>query len=96
MKRACGWILYDDPDYAVNQSFAAHIVQAAEKRGFVLETVLLSQLLPGMENGHPVCTFKGKSCRPDFIISRQRDSSLSEHFEGMGIAVSNNAKACRI
>ena len=96
MMKAHGWIVYNDEDYTANHAFADHMIQEAEKRGFGLEAALTSHLLPEMKNGKSVCRLQGQLCRPDFIISRQRDSFLSAHWESMGIFVSNNAKVCRI
>ena len=91
------WLLYDDIDYAVNQGFARMMQERGEPLGLDVQAVVLSQLVLGMdENGQPTCLRNGMSECPDAILSRQRDSLVSEHFERMGIPVFNNSKVCRI
>lgn len=91
------WLLYDDIDYAVNQGFARMMQERGEPLGLDVQAVVLSELTLGMDgNGQPTCLRNGKTARPDAILSRQRDSLISEHFERMGIPVFNNAKVCHI
>lgn len=91
------WLLYDDIDFAVNQGFARMMQERGEPLGLNVQAVVLSELVLGMdENGQPTCLHNGKTARPDAILSRQRDSLISEHFERMGIPVFNNSKVCRI
>ena len=91
------WLLYDDIDYAVNQGFARMLQERGEPLGLSVQAVVLSQLALGMdENGQPTCKRNGESARPDGILSRQRDSLISEHFERMRIPVFNNSTVCRI
>jgi len=91
------WLLYDDIDYAVNQGFARMMKERGEPFGLQVEAVLLSELALGMDgDGHTICQRNGVSVRPDTILSRQRDSLVSEHFERMGIPVFNNSLVCRI
>jgi len=91
------WLLYDDIDYAVNQGFARMMQERGEPLGLNVQAVVLSELVLGMdENGQPTCLRNGKTARPDAVLSRQRDSLVSEHFERMGVPVFNNSQVCRI
>ena len=91
------WLVYDDIDYAVNQSFARMMQERGEPLGLDVQAVVLSELVLGMtEDGQPFCLRSGVAARPDAILSRQRDSLISEHFERMGIPVFNNSLVCRI
>lgn len=91
------WLLYDDIDYAVNQGFARMMQERGEPLGLNVQAVVLSELVLGMdENGQPTCLLNGKTARPDAVLSRQRDSLVSEHFERMGVLVFNNSQVCRI
>jgi len=91
------WLLYDDIDYAVNQGFARMMQERGEPLDLDVQAVVLSELAPGMdENGQPTCLRNGEPARPDAVLSRQRDSLISEHFERMGIPVFNNSQVCRI
>lgn len=91
------WLLYDDIDYAVNQGFARMMQERGEPLGLDVQAVVLSELVLGMdENGQPTCLRNDAPARPDAILSRQRDSLISEHFERMGIPVFNNSLVCRI
>jgi len=91
------WLLYDDPDYAVNQSYAALMHERGAERGLDIETVLLSQLELRMdEEGVPYCLRNGKREKPHAVLSRQRSSLVSQHFERMGVPVFNNSLVCEI
>lgn len=91
------WLLYDDIDYAVNQGFARMMQERGLPLGLDVQAVVLSELVLGMdENGQPACLRNNVAARPDAILSRQRDSLISEHFERMGIPVFNNSLVCRI
>lgn len=91
------WLLYDDIDYTVNQGFARMMKERGEPFHLDVQPVLLSELTLGMsEKGQPTCLRNGIPARPDAILSRQRDTLISEHFERMGIPVFNNSAVCRI
>jgi len=91
------WLLYDDPDFAINQSYAAMMNERGQPYHLSIEAVLLSELTLCMdESGTPACLRNGIPERPDAILSRQRDALISEHFERMGIPVYNNARVCTI
>jgi len=91
------WLLYDDPDYAVNQSFARMMRERGEERGLVIEPVLMSEISLRMDaNGQPFCLRNGVPEKPEIILSRQRDAWVSEHFEWMGVLVFNNSLVCEI
>lgn len=91
------WLLYDDADYAVNQTYARMMRERGAERGLNIEPVLLSELTLGMtEQGEPACLRNGVSVKPHGILSRQRDTLISEHFERMGIPVFNNSRVCAI
>lgn len=91
------WLLYDDPDYAVNQSFAQMMRRSGQKYGLDIEAVLLSEVMLGMDSdGLPYCVRNGCPARPDAVLSRQRSSLISDHFEKMGVPVWNNARVCAI
>lgn len=97
MKQEAGYLLYDDRDYAVNQHFAEHMRREGQKRGLFIEPVLLSELQIGTtKEGIPYCYRNGDRVKPDFILSRQRHSFISNHFQLMGIPVYNNAKVCAL
>lgn len=91
------WLLYDDPDYAVNQGFARMMRERGEERGMVIEPVLLSEITLCMgQQGNPFCKRNGQIEKPQAILSRQRDALISEHFERMGVPVFNNSRVCTI
>lgn len=91
------WLLYDDPDYAVNKDYARLMAARGEERGLTIEPVLLSELTLGMNaQGQPTCLRGSQAARPDAILSRQRDPFVSGHFEGMGIPVLNDSMVCMI
>ena len=91
------WLLYDDIDFAVNQGFARMLKERGEKCELQIEAVLLSELSLCMDaNGAPYCLRNGENTSPHAVLSRQRDSLVSEHFERMGIPVFNNSLVCRI
>ena len=95
MKR--GWLLYDAGDLAINQDFAAYIIQKAWEYGMQLETVCTCQLTLGIaEDGMPLMYKNGLSETPDFVISRQRDALISRHLELAGAVVFNNAYVCQL
>lgn len=91
------WLLYDDPDFGINTGFAQMMQERGIPYGLDVEAVLLSELQLGMDvSGTPFCLRNGVSALPDAILSRQRSSLISEHFERMGIPVFNNARVCAI
>ena len=91
------WLLYDDPDYAVNQTFASMMRERGLERGLDIETVLLSEITLCMDGrGRPGCLRFGKPVKPEAVLSRQRDALISEHFERMGVPVFNNSRVCAI
>lgn len=91
------WLLYDDIDYAVNQGFGRMMKERGEALGLDVQPVVLSELVLGMdENGRHTCLRGGESARPEAVLSRQRDSLISEHFERMGVPVFNDSRVCRI
>ena len=91
------WLLYDDPDYAVNQGFASMMRERGAARGLTIEPVLLSEITLCMDaNGQPFCRRNGQTEKPQAILSRQRDALISEHFERMGVPVFNNSRVCAI
>ena len=91
------WLLYDDPDYQVNQSYARLMRERGASRGLNIETVLLSEIRLCMDaNGRPYCLHRGIPARPEAVLSRQRSALISRHFERMGVPVFNNALVCEI
>ena len=91
------WLLYDDPDYEVNQSYARLMRERGEERGLNIVTVLLSEIELRMDsNGRPYCLHRGDPACPAAILSRQRSALISRHFELMGVPVFNNALVCEI
>lgn len=91
------WLLYEDSDFAVNHRFANMMRTAGEARGLCVLPVLLSELTLAMDgDGRAYCLRNGVVDRPDAVLSRQRDSLISRHFEQMGIAVYNNSRVCAI
>lgn len=89
------WLLYDDQDYQRNRDFAALLAREGETRGLEVLPVLTSQLSLGMDAaGKPYAFASGQRRPPEAVISRQRSSFLSRHFEAMGIPVFNNATVC--
>lgn len=95
MKQVICYLLYDDADYAINQDFARMMREKGAKRGFYIQPVLLSQLQIGTSReGIPYCRLDGELAKPDLLLSRQRHSLISKHFEAMGIPVYNSALVC--
>lgn len=91
------WLLYDDADYAVNQTFAQMMRVSGRKYGLDVEAVLMSELSLRMDgNGVPFCLRAGRADTPQAVLSRQRDTLVSHHFELMGVPVWNNARVCAI
>ena len=91
------WLLYDDPDYEVNQSYARLMRERGEERGLNIVTVLLSEIELRMDShGRPYCLHRGDPACPAAILSRQRSALISRHFELMGVPVFNNALVCEI
>ncbi len=83
-----GWLLYADEDYALNRDFASMMEQEGQRRRIAVKTVLLSQW--------KALLAQGEGNYPGFVISRQRDASISRHLENLGIPVYNNAKVCEV
>ena len=95
MKRL--WLLYNDPDYAVNLEFARMMRERGKACSLSIEPVLLSELDLGMDrSGTPFCLRNGRPARPDAVLSRQRSSLVSAHLESMGIPVFNNSRVCAL
>ncbi len=91
------WLLYDDPDMETNRGFVSLMCEHAAKRGILLEPVRMSELCLGMdENGTPICLRNGSPAYPRAVLSRQRLSRVSVHFERMGVPVFNNARVCSL
>ena len=91
------WLLYDDPDYALNTGFAQLMRERGRERGLDVRPVCLSEIKLGMDaQGQAVCWRDGKAQRPQAVFSRQRDALVSRHFEAMGVPVFNNARVCRL
>ena len=79
-----GWLLYDEQDYAVNRMFVSHIQKKAKPLGIKLKLQLTEALcFPLTET-------------PDFVISRQRNHTLSVKLEENNITVFNCARVCEI
>ena len=47
-------------------------------------------------SGAPICLRAGSPARPRAVLSRQRDSLISFHFERMGVPVFNCSRVCAI
>jgi len=91
------WLLYDDADYAVNQTYAEMMQERGKTHGLDVQTVLLSELTLGMDaQGLPICLRHGLPFLPDAVLSRQRSCLVSQHFERMGIPVFNDSFVCSI
>lgn len=91
------WLVYDDHDFAVNQSFAQMMQEKGARFGLRIEPVLLGQLALAMDGqGRPYCLKDGIPCKPDAVLSRQRHAWISKHFERMGVPVYNNSRVCAI
>lgn len=95
MKR--GWLLYEENDLSQNRDFAAHMEKEGSKRNLAIETVRTAQLTMGIKAGGALFLRKdGRDALPDFVIARQRDAFTRAQFEGLGVPVFNNARACAI
>ena len=91
------WLLYEDGDYAVNRQYAQLMQERGREYGLDVQAVLLSELELGMDTqGLPVCLRSGVPALPHAVLSRQRSSLVSEHFERMGIEVFNDSFVCAI
>lgn len=91
------WLLYQDGDYAVNRAYAQMMQERGQCYGMDVQAVLMSELTLGMDGqGMPTCLRNGFADLPCAVLSRQRSSLVSEHFERMGIPVFNNSFVCSI
>lgn len=91
------WLLYDDPDYALNRDFAVSMHRKGLCHGWDIFPVCLSELTLGTAaNGFPFCLRKGVSVRPDAVLSRQRSALVSRHLELMNVPVFNGSRVCSI
>lgn len=89
------WLLYEDGDYAVNRQYAQMMQERGRVYGLDVQAVVLSELSLGMDaQGLPVCLRNGIPTLPHAVLSRQRCSLVSEHFERMGIPVFNDSFVC--
>lgn len=81
------WLLYDEADLAVNLGFVDLMRDRGRVRGLNIVPVTTQELTLGMDaSGAPVCLRAGVPARPRAVLSRQRDSLISFHFERMGVA----------
>lgn len=88
------WLLYDEADLAVNLGFVDLMRDRGRVRGLNIVPVTTQELTLGMDaSGAPVCLRAGVPARPRAVLSRQRDSLISFHFERMGVPCVNGA-AC--
>ena len=91
------WLLYEDGDYAVNRQYAKMMQETGQKYGLDVRPVVLSELSLGMDaQGLPFCLHRGLPALPRAVLSRQRSSLISEHFERMGIPVFNDSFVCTV
>ena len=91
------WLLYDEADLAVNLGFVDLMRDRGRVRGLNIVPVTTQELTLGMDaSGAPVCLRAGMPARPRAVLSRQRDSLISFHFERMGVPVFNGARVCAI
>lgn len=91
------WLLYDEADLAVNLGFVDLMRDRGRVRGLNIVPVTTQELTLGMDaSGAPVCLRAGVLARPRAVLSRQRDSLISFHFERMGVPVFNGARVCAI
>jgi gamma-F420-2:alpha-L-glutamate ligase len=92
-----GWLLYEEADLKQNQDFADHMTREGEKRGLAIQTVRTAQLELGVKAGGALMLRRdGRDALPDFVISRQRDSLVSEQFERLGVPVFNGSRVCAL
>lgn len=97
MPAAFCWLLYSAKDLAVNGDFAALVRRQGEKRGLLIEPVTLEELRLGVHaDGTPFCLRNHVPDRPSMVLSRQRHTLVSRHFEAMGVPVYNNARVCEL
>ena len=91
------WLLYDEADLALNLGFVELMRDRGHARGLDIVPVTTQELTLGMDaSGMPVCLRAGVPARPRAVLSRQRDSLISFHFERMGVPVFNSARVCAI
>jgi len=91
------WLLYDRPDFEANRDFASLMRERGEALGLSIAPVCLDELsLEIAEDGKPLCLRAGIPAHPRAILSRQRSSLVSFHFERMGVLVFNNSRVCAI
>lgn len=91
------WLLYDEADLALNVGFAELMRDRGQARGLDIVPVTTRELTLGMDpSGTPICLRDGVAARPRAVLSRQRSSLISFHFEQMGIPVFNSARVCAI
>ncbi|MEG0995452.1 MAG: ATP-grasp domain-containing protein [Clostridia bacterium] len=97
MREGNVWLLYGRADYALNRDYAALMQHEGEALRMRIEPVLVDELLPTMDAaGVPGMLRGNQPARPAAVLSRQRDSLLSEHFERMGVPVFNGSRVCAI
>ena len=90
------WLLYDEADLAVNLGFVDLMRDRGRVRGLNIVPVTTQELTLGMDASGAVCLRAGVPARPRAVLSRQRDSLISFHFERMGVPVFNGARVCAI
>ncbi|HIU08993.1 MAG TPA: ATP-grasp domain-containing protein [Candidatus Limiplasma pullistercoris] len=91
------WLLYDEADLALNLGFVELMRDRGHARGLDIVPVTTQELTLGLDaSGMPVCLRAGAPARPCALLSRQRDSLISFHFERMGVPVFNSARVCAI
>lgn len=78
------WLLYDEADLALNLGFVELMRDRGHARGLDIVPVTTQELTLGLDaSGMPVCLRAGAPARPCAVLSRQRDSLISFHFERM-------------
>lgn len=91
------WLLYEDGDYDINRTYAQMMQERGTRYGLDVQPVVLSELTLGMDAlGIPFCLRNGTSAVPCAVLSRQRSSLISEHFERMGVPVYNDSFVCTV
>lgn len=90
------YLIYDEADFQLNQSFANRIVEELSLYGEEGKVLMTEKL--GFRTGtEPGILYEGNVIAlPSFVIARARDFRISESLERMQIPVANSSVVCKI
>lgn len=91
-----GWLVYERGNTERNAFFIERWMQAASRKGIKLVTVLLDEVLYGVQDDMLFLKLLLQDTRPDFVVMRAQEPLLSLHLERMGIPCHNDARVAAI